>query len=234
MLNEEVPTDIIDIAEYAAAGKEIPRGRRYNIRIDRKTYVVDGEFITGRGILRLAELNPPERWQVNQRFRFNRVEVVELDEKVDLATCGVEVFITVPLDQQAGSPPRKDYALPEADTDFLNSLGLVWETLRDGGAQWLLIRDFPIPVGYNTVAVDIALMIDAGYPHTQIDMVYFSPALSITAGKNIAALSSQTLEGKMYQRWSRHRTAENPWRPGLDDISTHLSQVTHWLNIELQ
>jgi hypothetical protein len=227
-------SEIVDIAEHLAAEREIPRGRRYRIQIDREFYVVDRECLTGRDLLLLAGKNPPERWQLTQKFRFGRTEKVELDEKVDLATCGVERFVTLPLDSTEGRPPRKDFFLPEADTAWLNSLGLAWEALIEGKAQWLILRNWPLPPGYNVAAADVALCINGGYPVTQIDMVYFFPALHLpTHRKPINKLSPHAIEGKTYQRWSRHRTRQNPWRAGLDDLSSHMALVSHWLEREI-
>ena len=43
------------------------------------------------------------------------------------------------------------------------------------------------------------------------------------------ALSPMTIMGQEFQRWSRHRTGQNPWRPGIDNLHTHLSLVEEWL-----
>lgn len=72
------------------------------------------------------------------------------------------------------------------------------------------------------------------YPDDDIDMIYFYPPLALTNGKGIAQLSPITLDGKQYQQWSRHRTKENPWRPGLDSVCTHLLQADSWLERELR
>jgi hypothetical protein len=64
-------------------------------------------------------------------------------------------------------------------------------------------------------------------------MVWFEPALVLTSGRAIGALSSHTIDGTTWQRWSRHRTAQNPWRPGVDDVSTHLGLVDDWLSREV-
>lgn len=223
---------IIDIAEYLTAEKEIPKGQHYRIQIDREFYVVKQECMTGRELLLLAGKKPPERWQLTQKFRFNRTEKVELDEKVDLAVCGIERFVTLPLDCTDGRPSRQEFVLPVADATFLDSLNLHWETVHEGGTRWLLIRDWPLPNGFTTAAADIALLLDADYPITQIDMAYFHPQLALSNGRAINALNPQSIEGKSYQRWSRHRTPENPWRMGIDDISTHLALVTTWLERE--
>lgn len=125
---------------------------------------------------------------------------------------------------------RKQFVLPESDTEFLDSLGLQWETIN---GNWLILHQFPVPEGYNVSVVSVALMIPPGYPIAQIDMAYFSPHLARVSGRGIGALSFQNIDGKIYQRWSRHRTGENPWRPGVDDISTHLSLVRNWFEREL-
>ena len=128
---------------------------------------------------------------------------------------------------------RRQFALPENDLAHLEARGLPWETIISDGGRWVLIHTFPVPNGYNQKSVDVAVRIEPGYPDTQLDMVYFYPALAKLDGKPIAALSSQAIDGKNFQRWSRHRTGENPWRPGEDDLSSHLSLVEHWIEREL-
>jgi hypothetical protein len=44
----------------------------------------------------------------------------------------------------------------------------------------------------------------------------------------------QSLDGKSFQRWSRHRTAENPWRIGRDNLGTHIILVEDWLAREFE
>jgi hypothetical protein len=128
---------------------------------------------------------------------------------------------------------RRDFALPEQDLDYLNVSGYNWDAVRDGNGMWLIIHSYPVPAGFNNPYVDVALKIEAGYPVAQIDMVYFSPALALLNNKQIRALSFQPIEGLNWQRWSRHRTGENPWRVGLDDISSHMQLVTYWMEREL-
>ena len=131
---------------------------------------------------------------------------------------------------------RRQFDLPSFDTQHLATLGLEWETITEpSGSRWLLIHDWPVPVsGYNVERVLLALQIPPGYPDAQIDMVYFHPHLSRKDGKAIGALSAHTLDGKSFQRWSRHRTAQAPWRPGEDDVSSHLVLVADWLEREFQ
>ncbi|HEY4193938.1 MAG TPA: E2/UBC family protein [Mucilaginibacter sp.] len=128
---------------------------------------------------------------------------------------------------------RKDFSLTEEDLDFLIALNLQWESVRCGTGDWVIIHDYPIPEGYNVRQTQAALKIDAGYPVSQIDMVYFYPSLGLISGKPIGALTPANIDGKIWQRWSRHRTGENPWRPGLDNIGTHIQLVNFWLEREL-
>lgn len=123
---------------------------------------------------------------------------------------------------------RRAFQLPEADEAHLAGLGLPWEAVADGGARWLLVHGWPLPAGYNHRAVSIAVRIEPGYPEAQLDMVYVFPHLARTDGAGINNLSGQALDGKDWQRWSRHRTGENPWRPGVDDLSAHLFLVDDW------
>jgi hypothetical protein len=126
---------------------------------------------------------------------------------------------------------RREFELPEEDVDFLNSEKFKWETIVSSG-NWVIIKDFPISAGYSLNVVDVALKIDSGYPISQIDMVYFNPPVLRNDSKIIGALSSCVIDSKNWQRWSRHRTSINPWRPEVDGISTHISLVNYWLERE--
>jgi len=129
---------------------------------------------------------------------------------------------------------RRQFRLPEGDEVYLDSLGLPWETIVDQGTQWLVVHNYPVPDGYNCKTALAALRVLPGYPDVQIDMVYFHPALSLTGGRAIGGLSVTQFDGKHWQQWSRHRTAQNPWRPGVDDIAGHFTLVGHWLAQELR
>lgn len=126
------------------------------------------------------------------------------------------------------------FTLPEEDTAYLSSSGRIWELRKEGAANWLIIRAFVLPPGYTVTAADLALQIDAGYPDVQIDMAYFSPALVLLTKRAIPATTAIAFAGQHWQRWSRHRTGVNPWRPGIDCVETHLHQVEEWLTRELK
>ena len=129
----------------------------------------------------------------------------------------------------------KEFSLPEEDMAYLlqHHHGN-WETVILNPQKWLILNNYPIPKGYNITNAKLALRIDAGYPNSQIDMAYFYPNLSRVDGRPIGALANQPISGLNYQRWSRHRTSANPWRPGLDNLQTHLLLINYWLQREFQ
>lgn len=128
---------------------------------------------------------------------------------------------------------RREFSLPGDDLRLLERLALPWEAVSQGGERWLVIHGFTIHPGYNVAAATVALQIPAGYPDCQIDMVFVAPALARMDGKSIRNTeATQTIAGVVYQRWSRHRTGENPWRPGEDNLETHLDLVRDWFRRE--
>ncbi len=96
--------EIIDVEEYAKAGREAPAGVRcrWRIRIDREKYVVEVARMTGSELLILAGKTPPERFKILQKLHGGQVEEIGLDEYADFTPPGVERFVTLPLDQTEG------------------------------------------------------------------------------------------------------------------------------------
>lgn len=129
---------------------------------------------------------------------------------------------------------RRQFQLPEEDTNFLESLGTPWEMIVDSSMHWVVIHDYPVCPGYNLEKVAVAIKIETGYPRSPLDMAYFFPALYRLDGKGIGATSVQPIDGKHFQRWSRHRTGANPWREGIDDLSTHMGLVSFWFEQEFK
>lgn len=129
---------------------------------------------------------------------------------------------------------RRQFDLLPQDQEFLEEYRLDWETIDDG-SQWVLIHKFPTPEGYSHSYVTMAVRIETGYPNTELNMVYFFPALERKDGKKIGATDAkQTIDGKEFQRWSRHRTSKNPWRLGFDYLGTHVILIEDWLEREFE
>lgn len=214
--------------------EEKKREKPFKIQIDKQHLEIDNPTPTARELLTLAGKTPPEHYALYRKEKGQPTRL-QLDERVDLREPGVEKFVTLPLDQTEGlGAGRRQFSLPEEDAEWLDGLELVYELVAEGGIPRVVIYGWPVPPGYNVEKVDVNVRIDSGYPDTQIDMAYFTPALVRRDGRSIRATSDDSFDGKVWQRWSRHRTAANPWRPGLDSLSTHFALVEDWLARELR
>ena len=130
---------------------------------------------------------------------------------------------------------RRQFTLPEEEEHYLDSLGLKWETLKESNLEWLIVYGLHVLDGYNVKQVDVAFTIPSGYPIAALDMAYFYPALKRIDGITIKATeSTQPLDEKSWQRWSRHRTVQNPWDPEKDSIITHFISIIYWLEREFK
>jgi len=228
------PAEEIEDLELCAKEGRKPRCKhRLRIRIDKERHVVNVSHMTGRQLLELAGRCNPERWRIRQKLKGGQLKDIGLDENVDFTAPGIERFITIPLDQTEGRGERREFDLPQRDIAFLESAGWEWELVGSGGNGHLLINRFPVPPGYNHNQVTVALRIEPAYDDAQIDMAYFHPALARLDGGNIRQICQQQIDGKPFQRWSRHRTAQNPWRPGIDYVGTHMVLVEDWLRREV-
>lgn len=229
--------EIVVIEEFAKRGEKPPRAKVYEVRIDKKTYRIRKHDPTGEELLELAG-KTSAGYKLYQIFRGKQPEPVAPNQRVDLRAHGIERFTTVPKDPGEGGSAvalRRDFQLPETDGEALDAMNVEWTTVKEPpGTLVLVIHSWTIPDGYNVTKVTLALVIPQGYPDTPIDMAYFSPALARTDGRSINNLTAVLWSLGTFQQWSRHRTAQNPWRPGVDDISSHLSLVDDWLRREFE
>ncbi len=130
---------------------------------------------------------------------------------------------------------RHHFELPAKDHQFLDAYGCPWETISDG-SQWVLLHNFSTQdSGYDHQRVTVAIRLETGYPKTALDMAYFYPTLARKDGKQIGATQAmQQIDGRAFQRWSRHRTNTNPWIIGQDNLGTHILLVEDWLRREFE
>lgn len=87
-----------------------------------------------------------------------------------------------------------------------------------------MIHVFETPEGYDHYLVTVAIRL--GYPESQLNMVYFFSHLTRKDGIPIGATQvHQQIDGKGYQRWSRHRSMANPWNPKGDNLESYVILV---------
>lgn len=224
---------LVDLEEYGKNCKEVPTAKQYKIKVDKTYHIVDSPYITGKELIALEKKQPIENWDA-YKFYGNQPKPIKIkqEEVVDLTEKCLVRFVLQPKEQKDGRVCRKQFKLSAEDVEFLDRLGLPWETLSSV-SNWLVIHDYPIPTGYNTALVQVALLIPPSYPASEIDMAYFHPQLQKIDGKPINAISSQDIDGLTFQRWSRHRQP-GEWVPGVDNILTHLTLVDNWLLNDLK
>jgi hypothetical protein len=99
--NDKHEDEIIDIEEFARAGKPVPKGKKYRIRIDKEKYVVDKSTLTGLEILALAG-KTPDQYNLYQHFHGAQTKPVKPEEPVDLTASGVERFTTMKRENTEG------------------------------------------------------------------------------------------------------------------------------------
>jgi hypothetical protein len=211
----------------------------YVFKVDKQTFEKREFKWTGKELLALVGLTP-DQYRLFELGDGHK-EVMP-DQVIDLRECGLERFKSVARHANEGkeaaaiaaSPSlRREIELLSDDASYLNKHFPKWETLMQGGTGWVLIHDFGLPEGYQVETTTVAFMIPPSYPTTEFDMMYFYPALNRKDGQPIGALSPQGLDGKNFQRWSRHRTA-GVWRSGVDNLETHVLSVHSWLIDELK
>ena len=94
--------EVIEIEIYTKEGRELPKRKRYKIRIDKDKYIVNTDEMSGRELLELANKIPFDQYAIFQRLKGGQTQKIEFDEVVNFRTPGVERFMTLPLDQTEG------------------------------------------------------------------------------------------------------------------------------------
>ena len=209
----------------------------YKIKIDGTMFEVQDRFITGREILELAKKIPESDFKVVLKEHGQDGRTIGMNDSVDLEMPGIEKFIIIYTghsDGEEGPNGPFPFTLPEEDKCFAQRHEGKLECVIDGTKRWVLVHDFSVPDGYNVEKVTAAIMLPPTYPVSGPDMVYFYPALALNSGKKInAADVTENIRGVSYQRWSRHFTQNERWRPDIDSLETYSIMIRSWLEREL-
>lgn len=171
----------------------------------------------------------PNVWIIILKVHGQPKRQLAIGDVIDLRAPGIEKIRLTAKDVNNGearSAPLRDFPLLENDDAYLDGLCLPWETIISDGHRWLVIRNYPVPSGYNVSSVTLALLIPPLYPQAEIDMFYVYPMLQKNDGIAIPSVQiMQPINGVAFQRWSRHRGQVQPWDPKLDNVQTHLALV---------
>lgn len=227
--------DIVDIEEYVSTGRPVPHAHRYKYRVNKQHFISETPELTREQILEKAGLVPTNQYRLRLKRRHGPPELIKPGQTVHLREHGIERFIAQPNEVQDGLETRREFDLAAEDRHFLDSLGLRWEALRHANRLWVIAYSVPLTAGYQVALADVAIEIAPGYPTSQLDMAYVNPPLSRTDGKAIACVQAiEQLDGKSWQRWSRHRIGASVWVPGVDNLERHFAYVQDWLSVEIE
>jgi hypothetical protein len=189
--------------------------------------------IVVRQAIKQAGFNPDTPWIIVLKVVGEPKRDVDLSFVIDLRHKGIEKLRLTPKQINNGEMAvgrRVEFALLPQDEEYLDHLGLRWETLVDGGRRWLIIRNYPVPPGYRFPVTDTAIEVPVSYPGAQLDMFYCYPPLALPSGAAIPQTQHlETITGLLFQRWSRHRK----WDAAQDTLATHLALVDEALRREV-
>jgi hypothetical protein len=189
--------------------------------------------IVVRQAIKQAGFNPDTPWIIVLKVAGEPKREVDLSFAIDLRHKGIEKLRLTPKqinNGEMGAGRRLEFALLPQDEQHIDHLGLRWETLVDGGRRWLILRNYPVPSGYRSSVMDIAIEVPVSYPGAQLDMFYCHPPLALPSGAAIPQTQHlETITGLPFQRWSRHRQ----WDAARDTLATHLALVDEALRREV-
>lgn len=126
---------------------------------------------------------------------------------------------------------RGDFLLPGQDVQFLDSLNLGWETVEEDGRRAVLLHSFPLCEPFQPSIVGLKIKLPSDYSSgAALDMFFTSSQVTRADGKKIQGLTEAgSFDGKIWWQWSRHYLSGTKWRPGVDDLGTHISFVKNIL-----
>jgi hypothetical protein len=118
-----------------------------------------------------------------------------------------------------------EHLLAAADIAALRERGLGFEVRVEGTTVCIVIRDWPLPGGFDRETVDVLIRLPNLWPETKPDMFWVSPVLRLTRTGSPAEAADHReryLE-REWQRWSRH--INDSWDGGRDDLGSFLAII---------
>lgn len=228
-----------DLVDLDAAGVESFVSRKLVWKLNVQGVVLElfAPTIVVREALVEAGFNPDQGWHIFLKIVGQQKQPVELTTVIDLRTPGIEKLRLTPKDVNNGEAPVmpcRAFSLLDIDEAHLNRLGLKWETLVEAERRWLLLHDYPLPVGYTVSHSKIALEVPPTYPGAQLYGFYAYPPLALSSGRVIASTQLRgVLLGVEYHGWSRNRGPAAPWDATTDNVVTQLALVDAALTKEV-
>lgn len=242
ILDSKGDRPIKDDAVVSLKGKGVERllshPRSWKLKVQDIVLTITTPTIIVRDALVKAGIDPDSGWTVAIKYTDAPREAIGLNGIIDLTRKGIEKLWLRPANIQNGegvSDLKRAFVLRDQDETYLSQSELNLETIVDSGRRWAILRNFCLPSGYTEERVDIAVEIPPTYPGAQLDMFYCHPHLVLKSGREIPQTQAQQIiQGKSYQRWSRHRQGATSWNPAKDSIITHIAIITESIAREVE
>lgn len=212
-----------------------PANKAWVLDVQGERFEWDKPKVTVREALERAGYSLAQKWILTLKIGGEPKKSVGLDDIIDLTHPGLERLRVLKgaVNNGDSALPRREFELLPKDHAYLDGLGIKWETVNQSEGRWLLLKNYPLPTGYNQKACTLAIAIPENYPAAKLDMFYCSPHLSRSDNKPIEATQAeQSIDGVRFQRWSRHPTA--PWNADTDSIRTHMGLVDESIYREVE
>ncbi|WP_116092561.1 multiubiquitin domain-containing protein [Sphingomonas crusticola] len=212
------------------------KSKEWKLNVQGVVIESDAPEIVVRDAIAKAGFDVETKWIIILKTATERKQV-DLNYVIDLREPGIEKLRLTPREINNGEVSagfRRDFALLPADHARLDEHGYDWIAMIENGRRWLILRNVHLPAGYNLSVATIAMEVPSAYPMAEIDMFYCSPHLARLDGHMIPQTQvNESIGGRTFQRWSRHRGALAPWVPGKDSVVTHLLLIEESLNREV-
>ena len=230
--NDLVDLDMDGIESFATR-KAVWKLNVHGVVID-----VSTSTIAVGAAMKQAGFDISKDWHIFLKVKGEAKREVGLADIVDLEKPGIEKLRLMPKNVDNGEAPQaphRDFALLDADTEYLDRLQLKWETIIDDERRWLIIHQFPVPTGYTVSDTMLALEVPELYPGAAIYGFYAYPPLALASGRTIPRTQLRgSILGLEFHGWSRHRGSSAPWDPTTDNVVTHLGLVEAALTREVE
>lgn len=207
----------------------------YELNVQGTIVKVDKAQILVSEALTLAGINDAHNYQIFLKLQGEPKQEVHSNSIIDLTKPGIEKLRLIPREVNNGDVICNNFEILEKDSEYLKQAFGNFKTIVEVSRRWLIVDNYKLPEGYNHQNISIAIEIPIAYPQAEIDMFYTYPRIKLANGLNPSCTEvDQSIEGKAYQRWSRHRSSLSSWNPVVDSVMTHFALIEESIIREVQ
>ncbi len=114
----------------------------------------------------------------------------------------------------------------ELEIEVSRQNGRELEIKEADGLIYVIVKDYPLPIGYNKQYTRLLLKIPLSYPNGNPDMFWVDPDLRLASG---ASQANATIENVLGEPWLRFSWHPQKWNPVQDNLNTFMEFVNRRL-----